>query len=185
MVPSSSSSPSSLTLNISTRTRVVTIRVPLGALCVGLALGLFAPCVTAQTKVVTTTTLAMASGGTAVTSVASGSLVTLTATVNAGAARVAPGQVNFCDASATFCTDIHLLGTGQLTSAGTAMLKLRPGIGSHSYKAVFVATRSYSSSSSTASALTVTGTVSPFASTTTIAERGSWGAYTLSAVVRE
>ena len=41
-----------------------------------------------------------------------------------------------------YCEDIHLLGTAQLTSAGTAVLKFIPGMGSHSYKAVFVGTQS-------------------------------------------
>ncbi len=62
----------------------------------------------------TTTLLAMSSGGGAVTTVTSGSVVTLTATVASGSAVVPTGQVNFCDASATYCTDIHLLGTAQL-----------------------------------------------------------------------
>jgi hypothetical protein len=58
--------------------------------------------------------------------------------VNAGTPVVTTGEVNFCDASATFCTDIHVVGMAQLTSAGKATLKLRPGIGSHTYKAVFL-----------------------------------------------
>jgi trimeric autotransporter adhesin len=81
----------------------------------------------------TMTTLSVTSGGNAVTTIAPGSVVTLTATVMAGGT---PGQVNFCDATAKFCTDIHLLGTAQLTANGTATLKFRPGVGSHSYKAV-------------------------------------------------
>src|SRR5271163_5368368 len=84
----------------------------------------------------TITTLSVTSGGNAVATVASGSVVTLTATVLAGSTPVTPGQVNFCDATARFCTDIHLLGTGQLTAKGTATLKFRPGVGSHSYMAV-------------------------------------------------
>jgi hypothetical protein len=62
-------------------------------------------------------------------------VVTLTATVQAGATTLNLGQVNFCDATAASCTDIHLVGTVQLTSAGTAVLRFRPGPGSHSYKA--------------------------------------------------
>jgi len=58
----------------------------------------------------TITTLSVTSGGNVVTTVASGSVVTLTATVMAGSTPVTPGQVNFCDATAKFCTDIHLLG---------------------------------------------------------------------------
>jgi hypothetical protein len=79
----------------------------------------------------TITTLSVTSGGNAVTTVASGSVVTLTATAVAGGTPVTPGQVNFCDATAKFCTDIHLLGTAQLTANGTATLKFRPGVGSH------------------------------------------------------
>src|SRR5579863_1981306 len=65
----------------------------------------------------TTTTLAVTSGGSAVTTVTSGSVVTLTATVMTGSTAVTVGQVNFCDAAAAYCTDIHLLGTAQLTKA--------------------------------------------------------------------
>ncbi|MGA3228271.1 MAG: hypothetical protein ABSC65_31210, partial [Acidobacteriaceae bacterium] len=71
----------------------------------------------------TITTLSVTSGGNAVTTVAPGSVVTLTATVTTGSTPVTPGQVNFCDATAKFCTDIHLLGTAQLTANGTATLK--------------------------------------------------------------
>jgi len=154
-----------------------------GALAVALcALGQAA---FAQAPATTTTTLSVTFGGNAVTSVASGSAITLTATVKAGAAAVTPGQVRFCDASAKSCADIHLLGTAQLSSAGSATLKLRAGIGSHSYKAVFAGTTKDAGSSSAASALAVTGTVGPFATTTSIAETGSWGAYSLGATVTE
>jgi hypothetical protein len=133
----------------------------------------------------TTTSLAVTSSGVAVTSVKAGSLVTLTATVEAGTTAVKQGQVNFCDAMAAYCTDIHILATAQLTSSGTATYKFRPGIGSHSYKAVFVGTNSYAGSVSSASPLTVTGTVGPFATATSIAETGAWGDYTLTGTVTE
>src|SRR3979490_1283592 len=113
---------------------------------------------------VTTTALSVSSGGSAVTTVASGSVVTLTATVNSGTGPVTTGLVNFCDATATYCTDVHILGTAQLTSTGTATLRFVPGVGSHSYKAVFVGTNTNGGSSSSASGLTVTGT---YKSTTT------------------
>lgn len=80
----------------------------------------------------TVTTLSLASGGNAVSSVAGGTVVTLTAAIQAGAATLKIGQVNFCDATAASCTDIHLAGTVPLTSAGTAVLRFRPGPGSHS-----------------------------------------------------
>jgi trimeric autotransporter adhesin len=58
----------------------------------------------------TTTTLSVTSAGNAVATVTSGTVVTLTATVITGSTPVAPGQINFCDATAKSCTDIHLLG---------------------------------------------------------------------------
>ena len=133
----------------------------------------------------TTTTIAVTSGQGPVSTVAWGSVVTLSATVQAGSTAVTTGQVNFCDASVSNCTDIHLLGTAQLTSAGTGMLTFRPGMGTHSYKAVFAGTNAYGGSSSNASTLVVTGTTGTFASTSTIAETGGWGNYALTATVTE
>ena len=135
----------------------------------------------------TTTTMAVTSGGSTVTTVAAGNVVTLTATVKAGATAVTIGQVNFCDASAAYCTDIHLLGTRQLTSAGTAVLKFIPGVRSHSYKAVFAGTPNGTSvdagSTSSTVALTVTATVK-YPTTTTIAKSGNGaGNYSLTATV--
>ena len=139
----------------------------------------------------TTTSLTIYSGANTVVSggsVASGTKVMLAATVKAGAVGVSPGQVNFCDASAASCTDIHRLGTAQLfktdPTAGIAFFAFRPGIGSHNYKAVFVGTpnaaTSYAGSSSTTVPLTVTGT---FPSKTSIAGSGAAGNYTLTATV--
>ena len=142
----------------------------------------------APASVPSSTTLTMSSGANPVSSggvLNAGSELTLVAAVTSAAANLTTGQVNFCDAAATYCTDIHLLGTAQLTSAGTAALKFHPGIGSHSYKAVFLGTKAFASSESGASALTVTGTIPPLATTTAINQTGSWGAYTLSAVVTE
>jgi hypothetical protein len=93
--------------------------------------------------------------------------------------------VNFCNASAKYCTDISILGSAQITSAGTAVIKFRPGIGSRSYKAVFLGTNTYSGSASNASALTVTGTAGPFATASSIAETGAWGNYTLTGTLTE
>ena len=114
----------------------------------------------------TTTTLSMTSGGNAVASggsVVTGSVVTLTATVTgAGNILVTVGQVNFCDATAILCTDIHLLGTAQLTSSGTATVMFHPAPGQHSLKAVFLGTphgtAELSASSSTPASLAVTET---------------------------
>ena len=56
----------------------------------------------------TTTSLTITSGGSAVTTVASGSVVTLTATVMAGTTPVTVGLVNLCDATANYCTDTDI-----------------------------------------------------------------------------
>jgi hypothetical protein len=126
------------------------------------------------------TTLTLASGGNAVTTVTSGSVVTLTAAVTSNSAKVTVGQVNFCDASVTYCTGIHLLDTAQLTSAGTAVLKLLPPPGSHGYKAVFAGTKTMATSTSATSPLTVTGS-GP--SATSLSSSGSEGNWSLSAAV--
>jgi hypothetical protein len=139
------------------------------------------PAATATTLIVTSGSSVVASGG----SLASGSKVTLTAAVVSGSTNVTFGQVNFCDASALSCTDIHLIGTAQLTSAGTAVLSLHPAIGSHSYKAVFAATpngkASYAASVSGAMSLTVTGSTWP--TVTSYAANSEVGNYTLTATV--
>ena len=109
------------------------VRVVIFVHCIGLLPAWAAPATT-------TTTLSITSAGNAVATVTSGTVVTLMATVTVGSDPVTPGQINFCDATAKSCTDIHLLGSAQLTSAGTATLHFRPGIGSHSYKAVFLGT---------------------------------------------
>ena len=119
------------------------------------------------------------------TAVSAGTVVTLSASVKAGGVALTTGQVNFCDAAAKYCTDVHVLETSQLTSAGTAIFKFRPGLGSHSYKAVFAGTSASAGSTSGASALTVTGSVGTVASATALAETGSWGNYSLTATVTE
>jgi hypothetical protein len=127
----------------------------------------------------TTTTLTASAGGSAITNVSAGTVVTLTASVNSGA--VTTGLVDFCDATATYCTDIHLLGSAQLTSAGTAVFKLIPGIGAHSYRAVFVGTTANASSSSATASLTVS---KPYPTMTTINQvTGEAGNYTISATL--
>ncbi len=70
----------------------------------------------------------------------------------------------------------------QLTPAGVATYKFRPGPGSHSYQAVFVGTNSYAKSTSTTLGLTV-GLLAKLSTTTAIASSGSVGDYTLTAMV--
>jgi hypothetical protein len=128
----------------------------------------------------TTTTLTLTSAGAPVTSLPAGAVLTLTANVLNGQTPLTGGQVNFCDASAPYCTDVHRLGTAQLTSTGAAVLRLTPGIGAHHYQAVFAGTGTSGSSASAVSSLTVTGT---FPTTTTISASGSPGNYSLTATV--
>src|SRR6202000_1816165 len=84
------------------------------------------------------------------------------------------GLVKFWDAAATYCEDFHILGTAQVTSTGTAVFKFRPATGSHSYKAVFVGTKTYKTSNSAASSLSVTG-ISPHSTATVFSWSGVSG----------
>ncbi len=126
----------------------------------------------------TTTTLAITSGGKAATTVPAGGTVTFTATVKAGSAAVTAGTVNFCDSAASSCSDIHLLGSASLLSAGTAAITVTLPAGAHSYKAEFVGTATNAPSVSSANAISVTA-----ATATTIAQSGSQGNYRLTATV--
>ena len=129
----------------------------------------------------TSTALAVTTAGAAVLSVVQGTVVSLTATVTAAGLPVSPGQVRFCDAAAASCSGAHLLGTSALTSAGTAVLKLRPALGSHSYRAVFAGTNDRLTSMSAVASLTVTGV--PQGTVTSLAATGVPGNYTLTANV--
>jgi hypothetical protein len=93
---------------------------------------------------------------------------------------VTPGLITFCDAAAAHCNDTHIVGTAQLTSSGTAVTKFRPGVGSHTYKAVFGGTNKYVASASTAAGLAVSGQK---LSETIVSQSGSPGNYTLTATV--
>jgi hypothetical protein len=88
--------------------------------------------------------------------------------------------VNFCDSTASYCGDIHLLGSAQLTSAGTASINLFPLPGGHSYKAEFTGTAANSASNSSANSLQVTGL---YPTTTSLTSSGTVGNYTLNATV--
>jgi hypothetical protein len=97
-------------------------------------------------------------------------------------ANVTAGLVEFCDASAKYCSDIHILGTGQLTSAGTTTVKLLLGVGTHNIKAVFVGTSANARSTSAVQSLSVDGT-GIYASSTTLSLTGIAGNYTVSGSV--
>jgi hypothetical protein len=95
------------------------------------------------------------------TSVVSGASVALFAAVasQAGAPAIASGSVKLCDATATHCSDSHLLGTLQINSSGKVQFDLVPGIGKHSYKAIFAGTGNFAISSSSSVVVTTTGTL--------------------------
>jgi hypothetical protein len=138
------------------------------------------------TAVQTSTSLAITSKGASVTSVAGGTAVTLTATVTTSAnAPVTAGTVNFCVAAAKSCTDVNRVGTAQLNTSGVAALLFTPPPGNHSYQAVFIGAgvnggtgSKDAESTSGAESLDVTA-----ATTTTIAQTGTLGDYTLTATV--
>ena len=114
------------------------------------------------------------------TTIAAPAAVTLTAAVSAAGVPVTAGSIVFCDATAALCEDAAIVGTAQLTLAGTANLTITPAIGVHSYKAVFSDTALVATSSSAAQALTVTG-LSP--TSTAIAATGNSSGYDLIATV--
>ena len=128
----------------------------------------------------TATVLTVTSAGTPVSSIAADSAVTLTATVTDGGAAVQPGQILFCDATAAYCEDIHIVGTAQLTPAGTAALTITSSPGSHSYRAVFTGTATEDTSSSAIASLTVTG---GGATSVSLTASGAAGNSTLQATV--
>jgi hypothetical protein len=128
----------------------------------------------------TVTALTVTSGGNTVTTIAAGNTVTLTAIVTPQAGKIAAGQVNFCDGSAKYCTDIHIVGVAQITASGSASIKVHPVPGSYSYKAQFVGTNTFAASTLAASPLSVTG---KYPSITTIASSGAAGNYSLTATV--
>lgn len=144
---------------------------------VGLVVGfatVLVPLARATTPTVTALTISS-------TAVAYKNPVILTATVTSGGTPVRSGLVFFCDATATFCGNNSAIGTVQLTTGASAVLRLGSGsLGNHSYKAVFRANNSYLSSTSNTVTYSVKGT---YASITAVSSTGSVGAYTLSAGV--
>ena len=130
----------------------------------------------ALTPAPTTTVLEISPGD----SVAPGALVTVKASVSSGGNPVSPGLVLFCDAAASYCTDIKILGQAQLTSTGVDALNLILPSGVHRIKAVFQGTNSAARSTS-ASQITVTAQIYP--TVTTISASGSTGNYSLTGTV--
>ena len=178
--PTTTSGSSTLTLTASSSAAVGSETATITGTSGGLTITVPFPVTVRNAPASTSTTLAISAGGSPVTTISSSTAVTLTAAVSVGSTPLTKGTVNFCDASATYCDQIHLVGTAQLTSSGTATIKFVPGMGTHSYKAVFQGTNTNGSSSSAASSLSVSAST---ATTTTLAENGSPGNYLLTATV--
>jgi hypothetical protein len=91
-------------------------------------------------------------------SVDTGAPVTLTAKVLLRATPVRHGSIVFCDANAARCQGLAVLGSAQLTSSGTATIKLTLGTGTYAVKAAFLGTphRVPQASSSVSAAQTIT-----------------------------
>ena len=143
-----------------------------------LALGLFAIHM-AQAQIGTSTALKITVQGNQVTSVSSGTVVTLTAIVSAGGLPVNPGQVTFCDGVGTRCAYV---GSAQLKSSGSAGISFMATAGNHSYEAIFAGKLGVLGSTSAPAALTATPVV-PYQSMTAIVPTGSDGSYTLNTFV--
>ncbi|HEY4358403.1 MAG TPA: FG-GAP-like repeat-containing protein [Acidobacteriaceae bacterium] len=179
--PTSTASGSTLTLTTtgtaSPGTSTITITGTSGALTSSTTLSLV---IQGSSVAATSTTLALTASGTAVSSVTAGTMVTAAATVKSGSTSLTAGQVNFCDAAALSCDSFRVIGSAQLTSAGTAVIHFVPGNGQRSYKAVFAGVTAYAPSASAASALTVTGSQP---TSTTLAVSGIAGNYNLTGTV--
>ena len=125
----------------------------------------------------TTTTLSISSA-----QVTAGTAVTLTANVTAGGSPIARGRVVFCDANAARCADSAIFGQAQLTTAGTATIKLTLGVGTYSIVAAFQPLSFASASASAPQPLTVDADAS-YLSFSGIASSGTPGNYTLTGAV--
>lgn len=101
-----------------------------------------------------------------VTKVRQANAITLTAAVKSGGEPVTKGQVDFCDAEAKYCTDIHLLGMAQLNAQGRAVLRILPGPGDHIFRAKFIGTNGVAPSISSAATISVTALNRPETFTT-------------------
>jgi Bacterial Ig-like domain (group 3)/FG-GAP-like repeat len=130
----------------------------IGMLCVPASVARAGP----QTH--TTTTLAVTPGA----SVSAGVPVTLTATVtftsSVTSGPVTAGTVVFCNANAVHCEDAAIIGTAQLTAAGSATTKVTLGVGAYSIFAAYQPDL-FPGSKSANQALTVTADANYFSFT--------------------
>jgi FG-GAP-like repeat/Bacterial Ig-like domain (group 3) len=155
-----------------------TWRLILGISALTLAL---LPALRAQVGTVTQTTLTISPSAT----IATGNNFTLIAKVSSSSAPVHPGVVLFCNAKALHCEDSAILGSAQLTAAGTASLPLRLSPNNYSIRAIFRGTSHSATprepSTSATQTLTVTGLAQSSVNPVTASQ--SSGRYKLSATV--
>jgi Legume lectin domain/FG-GAP-like repeat/Bacterial Ig-like domain (group 3) len=94
-------------------------------------------------------------------SVPSGGIITLTATVTAGGKAVSPGQVLFCDAEVEPCSQVTAIGYAQLVTNGTATIRAIVPTHVHSIAALFTGTATSGMSVSPSQAVDVSQAQSP------------------------
>ena len=176
--PTTSSAVYSQPLTVAGNETIQAAAVAPGYLMSGVAMSEY----TAQSLSASAVTLKITAGGGSVTSVPEGTPVALTAVVMSHGKAVTSGQVKFCDATAKACADIHLLGTAQITSAGTAVLRSIPGPGSHSYKAEFTGIADIADPAASAAA-SLDVVKSKFETSTAMASELGAAGYTLQATV--
>jgi hypothetical protein len=124
-----------------------------------------------------TTTLTVSPG----TTVAAGTILTLTATVSYSGIQQTGGLVSFCDLNVG-CSPSNLIGTAWLTHAGVASVKVVLGVGSYNLEAIYSGTQSVPATTSDPLLLTVSGT-SNYRSGVTVSANGAPGHYNLTANV--
>jgi hypothetical protein len=95
--------------------------------------GAFSQSLKAEPSVTTTTLIVSPKEG----SVVAGTALTLTARVLRNGTPVTRGTVLFCEAAASRCADLSILGTAQLTGNGSAGVNLILGVGTYSIRAIF------------------------------------------------
>lgn len=132
----------------------------------------------AQTITVTTPVVTPVLTITPGTPVTTGRPVTLSATVTYGGTTLTAGTVHFCNAAAKSCAGAGLLGTAQITAAGTASSVVRLGAGGYTLVADFLGAGVYGEALSASQTLTVTANPQ-LTSASAIASSGAAGAYTL------
>jgi hypothetical protein len=142
-------------------------------------LGLVFSVATAQALAATPTTTTLTASSNNMTA---GAVVTLTATVT-NPAPVTHGTVVFCNALASECTPGRgIYGSSQLTSGGSAVLRLRFGTGVVNVQARFLPANANAASTSLTNSISV-GAGPSYTSSTSLAKSGATGNYTLSGTV--